>query len=104
METISQSQIELLTESILKFALDGTQQMGVVASAVTARPVFGRIQSAVARVEYLQNFRPFFSLVERTQHRQAGPFPTARPATTQTVVRSHEIKPIECKYVNLTRW
>lgn len=57
--------------------------MGVVASAVTtARPVFGRIQSAVARVEYLQNFRPFFSLVERTQHRQAGPFPTARPATT----------------------
>jgi hypothetical protein len=58
--------------------------MGAIASTVTAGPVFGRVQSGAARVEYLQDFRPFLSLVEGTQYRQAGPFPTARPATTET--------------------
>ena len=61
--------------------------MWAITSTVTSSPVFGRTQAAVAWVEYLQDFRPFFSLVERTQYRQAGSFPTALSAKTQATTR-----------------
>lgn len=68
-----------------------------ITSTVTSSPVFGRTQAAVAWVEYLQDFRPFFSLVERTQYRQAGPFPTARSANTQATTILYTAQCVEPK-------
>ena len=50
--------------------------MGAIAN------VFSRFQAAIARIEYFQDFRPFFRLVEWAQHRQAGP---ARPVPSTAV-------------------
>lgn len=92
-----------LTEYILKFALHGAEQMWVI----TARPIADGLQAAVARVEHLDDLRPFFFLVERTQNRQAGSVlsvPTARSVNIQhnktyLIARSEVVsaKNVSCK-------
>lgn len=56
-----------------------------VIGSVGSGSELGRTQVGVARIEDGQDFRPFFLLVERTEHRQTGPtrsVPTVRSGQT----------------------
>lgn len=53
-----------LTKPILKFALHVAEEIG---SAV------GGFEPAAARVQYLEDLDPLLLLVERAEHREAGP-------------------------------